>query len=182
MPQAFLSPLRWFERMSANDVRGDYVTYTALINACAKRSDAFGAMKWLQRIVDLWQQSHVPLLQHGILTWVAEIGRGPVRHSETTCCKLAIQAISVLMCGCRLFLDASLYLWLQSITCHPPPRSCHPEGLIENLNWGPSRDIKGILATCPRPETVRENTGDAFKCLERLLCDLCLFFRPHLSF
>ena len=140
MPQAFLSPLRWFERMSANDVRGDYVTYTALINACAKRSDAFGAMKWLQRIVDLWQQSHVPLLQHGILTWVAAIGRGPVRHSETTCCKLAIQAISVLMCGCRLFLDASLYLWLQSITCHPPPRSYHPEGLIENLNWGPSRE------------------------------------------
>ena len=49
--------------MSANDVRGDSVTYTALINACAKRSDAFGAMKWLQRIVDLWQQQ-VPSMAH----------------------------------------------------------------------------------------------------------------------
>lgn len=31
--------------------QGDYVTYTALINACAKRSDASKAMQWLQRIL-----------------------------------------------------------------------------------------------------------------------------------
>lgn len=36
-------------------VQGDLVTYTAIINACAKRSDASGAVKWLHRIVELWR-------------------------------------------------------------------------------------------------------------------------------
>ena len=134
--------------MSANDVRGDYVTYPALINACAKQSDAFGAMKWLQRIVDLWQQSHVPLLQHGI-TWVAEIGRGPVRHGET----MGDQLLQLgypghRCCGCRLGLVV-----LDAI---PTDRKSDPV------------TIKGIFAKCPRPETVREITGDAFKCLEEV--------------
>lgn len=39
----FFSPFSLFQ--------GDYVTYTALINACAKRSDASKAMQWLQRIL-----------------------------------------------------------------------------------------------------------------------------------
>ena len=32
----------------------DYVAYTALINAYAKRSDASGALKWLREMSDAW--------------------------------------------------------------------------------------------------------------------------------
>ena len=42
--------------------QADYVTYTALINACAKRSDVTGATAWLREILAAW-------VAEGVMGW-----------------------------------------------------------------------------------------------------------------
>ena len=65
---------RWFERMSSKELKGDCVTYTTLINACAKGSDATAARGWLQRLVDEKLQPNV-VAYSAALKAHGEVGR-----------------------------------------------------------------------------------------------------------